>query len=619
MFNFAAIKTTLLNTALNAGIFLLASAAIQGIATALDNYIHRLDNAKESLSSTQSELSSVNNELKDTSDKITALESLDPSSLSITDKEDLQRLKDQNEELRIRQKYLEDQEKYDLQKVADLTKEKHGQKYGNVNHDTVDEYRSLYTNKDTETTPASSYLTGGASSQSAPYAASQQSTGAMRGSGTLADLIAQYEYYIKLKKEAVQSDNAADIKQYDDKLAEIAEKLRNDRTELQGFFDDLKAAGDTSGELDNIAWQLKTIDDLLLSPGQNLVNFIDKDILSEDKQKLVELADAGKLTQDGLSSNFSEIDKYLKENGLTLEDLISVIKSYKEEISMALTNADNSSFEDAWASSFTSENDTVKELGNNLLDLAEKGRLTVDTFNKADSTDYFKNLGISADEAVSKINKLVDESSQLSSMSSQISPITNALGTKREDGFVNADTLSGFAVEIRGLDSWDRFQTVLGSTASSYEEVIAYAQELDSAKEALAQAGLDAADDTADEVQELINEGVYSELAQQCIWNLVLAKQTESEITLNSSTDCQNLLALAQNAAVNSLEAERDARIEVLEAQKDQYEEQIKLIEKQIEEKESMIDDINEEIDAIQEANEERQRQPYNFYNRYLR
>lgn len=496
---------------------------------------------------------------------------------------------------------------------------------------------------------------------------------------------------------------------------------------------------------------------------------------------------------------------------------IEAIHAFEEALAGAQQAA---SFEDAWASSFTSENDTVKELGNNLLDLAEKGRLTVDTFNKADSTDYFKNLGISADEAVSKINKLVDESSQLSSMSSQISPITNALGTKREEGFVNADTLSGFAVEIRGLDSWDRFQTVLGSTASSYEEcqeaanalatewvnnsdflsqltqqnkeyyetqlkamgienyeeVIAYAQELNSAKEALAQAGFDAADATADEVQELINEGVYSELAQQCIWKLVLAKQTESGITLNSSADCQNLLALAQNAgvtgdaitllmqlleiynnlaagtygtnaqvinavknqaanlqnqinnlltndtntteidpiikvnpsslshagrsagasyvdafekeldnlkesrdqgkitekeyldylrklyqhffrdkkkyakeydkyeqeylqgmkslyesalsgitsildkqinayedsksaAVDSLEAERDARIEVLEAQKDQYEEQIKLIEKQIEEKESMIDDINEEIDAIREANEERQRQ----------
>ena len=312
--------------------------AIQLAVTALDNYIHRLDNAKEALSSTQSELSSVNDELKDTTDKIAELEALDPSSLSITDKEDLQRLKDQNEELRIRKKYLEDQEKYDLQKVADLTKEKYGQKYGNTNRDTVDEYRSLYANKDTKTVPASSYLTGGTSSQPTPYAASKQSTDAMRGSGTLADIIAQYEHYIELKKEAVQNNDADGIKQYNDKLAEIAEKLRNDRTELQGFSDDLKAAGDTGEELDNITWQLKAIDDLLLSPGQNLVNFLDKDILSEDKQKLVDLANAGKLTQDELTSSFSEVDKYLKENGLTLDDLISVVKTYKEELSNVTVN-----------------------------------------------------------------------------------------------------------------------------------------------------------------------------------------------------------------------------------------------------------------------------------------
>ena len=46
-FNFAAIKATMLNTALNAGIFLAASLAIQGIAKVLDNYIHRADNARE--------------------------------------------------------------------------------------------------------------------------------------------------------------------------------------------------------------------------------------------------------------------------------------------------------------------------------------------------------------------------------------------------------------------------------------------------------------------------------------------------------------------------------------------------------------------------------------------
>ena len=102
--------------------------AIQLAVTAIDNYIHRLDNAKEALSATQSELSSIGKEIEDTTEKIKELEALDPSSLSITDKEDLKRLKDQNEELRIRQQYLEQQEKYDLQKVADLTKEKFNHK-----------------------------------------------------------------------------------------------------------------------------------------------------------------------------------------------------------------------------------------------------------------------------------------------------------------------------------------------------------------------------------------------------------------------------------------------------------------------------------------------------------
>ena len=47
MFDFAAIKATLLNTALNAGPFLLASFVIQGMAKALDHYIHRTEIARE--------------------------------------------------------------------------------------------------------------------------------------------------------------------------------------------------------------------------------------------------------------------------------------------------------------------------------------------------------------------------------------------------------------------------------------------------------------------------------------------------------------------------------------------------------------------------------------------
>lgn len=248
-------------------------------------------------------------------------------------------------------------------------------------------------------------------------------------------------------------------------------------------------------------------------------------------------------------------------------------------------------FDQAWADSFTSENDEVKELGDILLDLAEKGRLTEEAFKEADSTagDYFKNLGISADEAVSKINKLVDESKQLSSMSDQISSMAEALGTKLEDGFVSADTLSGFDVEVRGLESWDRFQSVLGSTTSSYEEcqeaanalatewinssdflaqlteqneeyyrtqlkamgienydeVISYAHSLNEAKEVLSQSSLELGNATYDEIEALIAEGQYSELTADMILALYDAKIAEQAVTLDTAADCENLIALA--------------------------------------------------------------------------
>ena len=273
---------------------------------------------------------------------------------------------------------------------------------------------------------------------------------------------------------------------------------------------------------------------------------------------------------------------------LSWDELIAKIK---EAQNSTVNENPISTFEDAWADSFTSENDKVKELGDTLLDLAEKGRLTKEAFKEADSTagDYFKNLGISADEAVSKVNKLVDESKQLSSMSDQISSMAEALGTKLEDGFVSADTLSGFDVEVRGLESWDRFQSVLGSTTSSYEEcqeaanalatewinssdflaqlteqneeyyrtqlkamgienydeVISYAHSLNEAKEVLSQSSLELGNATYDEIEALIEEGTYSELTANMILALYDAKIAEQAVTLDTAADCENLIALA--------------------------------------------------------------------------
>lgn len=302
------------------------------------------------------------------------------------------------------------------------------------------------------------------------------------------------------------------------------------------------------------------------------------------------------ISRDDLAS-LSDDDKrialsFSPDNIIGFEELQQKIAETKDDI-IELNGTEVSTFDQAWADSFTSESDAVKELGNILLGLAEKGRLTKETFNEADSTagDYFKNLGISADEAVAKINKLVDESSQLSSMSSQLSSMAEALGTKQENGFVEADTLAGFDVEVRGLDSWDRFQEVLGSTTSSYEEcqeaanalatewvnssdflaqlteqneeyyktqlesmgienyeeVISYAHALNEAKEVLSQSSLELGNATYDEIEALIAEGQYSELTANMILTLYDAKIAEQAATLDTSTDCANLIALAND------------------------------------------------------------------------
>lgn len=305
----------------------------------------------------------------------------------------------------------------------------------------------------------------------------------------------------------------------------------------------------------------------------------------------------GNISRDDLAS-LSDDEKRIAlsfdpNNDIGFEELKQQIAETKSDAE-GLNATEIKTFDQAWADSFTSENDKVRELGDTLLELAEQGRLTKETFEESDSTvgGYFKNLGVSADEAVSKINKLVDESSQLSSMSSQISSMANALGTKQENGFVEADTLSGFDVEVRGLESWDRFQEVLGSTTSSYEEcqeaanalatewvnssdflaqlteqnreyyatqleamgienyeeVISYAYALNEAKEVLSQSSLILGEATQDEIEALIAEGQYSELTANMILALYDAKIAEQAAALDTSADCANLIALAGDA-----------------------------------------------------------------------
>lgn len=133
----------------------------------------------------------------------------------------------------------------------------------------------------------------------------------------------------------------------------------------------------------------------------------------------------------------------------------------------------------AWEQMLNSTDSDTQKAAEALQTLADKGELTIKTFSETNGAkNYFDSLGMSAEEAVKYINSLSDKNSQLGAMSKNIKSITDALGTKASDGLVSVDDLSGFDATIKGLNTWEKFSTLLGDASSSMEDCQKIANEL---------------------------------------------------------------------------------------------------------------------------------------------
>lgn len=315
----------------------LAVAAIGSVVAGVYAYNKAIDkavdNAKEKLSEVSSKYDEVTSKIAENNEKIKELEVLRESgNLSIVDSEDLDELKAQNEELRIRQQYLEKQKEISNQEIVEASKKKYNRDYGRQDTSNINAYKEKLSNPK-PINNASSYLTGegGSQYQSSSYAAGQQDA-LNAENDTLAALIAQYQFYEEEKAKALQAQDSESIEKYSSKLSEISQKLMEDRTQLQGFRDDLSLTGESSSELEDVNHKLELIDNTLLSKGKQLVEFINDSSFKEQKEKLTELADSGRLAADTLAESFPELNQYLIENGLTLEDLIGLVKTYREEL-----------------------------------------------------------------------------------------------------------------------------------------------------------------------------------------------------------------------------------------------------------------------------------------------
>lgn len=154
---------------------------------------------------------------------------------------------------------------------------------------------------------------------------------------------------------------------------------------------------------------------------------------------------------------------------ISSENLDNALQSLKESTDSASTSV--STFDEAWINLKNTDAPDLKGAADDLLDLANAGQLTGNALEGlAGGKELMNNTGLSAEELARKINGLVNASTQLSSMSAQISKMSDMLADKKNGTVASASDLAGFDVSVRGLESWDEFEEVMGSSESSMDQ-----------------------------------------------------------------------------------------------------------------------------------------------------
>ena len=194
----------------------------------------------------------------------------------------------------------------------------------------------------------------------------------------------------------------------------------------------------------------------------------------DDSQKIKDFFDTKGINTDEEIDEFNKVTEGINR----ADEAIQKWNEHKKEGNETSVSSPQS-FEEAWKALDTTEDDNLKNTKKDLLDLAQAGQLSANTLKSVQGAeDYFKAIGLSAQEASNEVNELVNSSQQLSSMQSGITSITGALDTKASEGMVSADKLSGFDVSLRGLETWDKFEETMGDTNSSMEDCKKAANEL---------------------------------------------------------------------------------------------------------------------------------------------
>lgn len=417
-----------LNTAMLASPWFWIPAAIVGVIAVVDaltisyeEQVKKLQDVKKEYEDITSELDSVEQELKTTGEKIDELNAKD--KLTITEQDELQKLKDTNEQLRIRKNLLENDKVIKQQEQnyeAILAAEKRFASGGRSTWDNLLQYVG------------------------APF--SQHYVEVIEGNTRgIQDYAIWGEKVAELQKRINTETDPSKLSAYNSQLAEYKSKLADARKELIGYSDSITGTDEASTQMkskleDNIDY----INQFLFSAEElNKLKFdeiFNAESFEKSKEALLGMAKAGTLSPETITS-YQEFNDLIETTGLTVEDIIAELQSLAKEAQQTSTG-----IEDALQGSI----DNVLSLMDVVSEYDKEGEVSSQTIQKMlkDHPEYVRYLVQEGDQF--KLNK--DAIDDLATAEKQKNAITAEYIEKiKEQEFGTREFANTYSDFIRAL------------------------------------------------------------------------------------------------------------------------------------------------------------------------
>ncbi len=345
-YDFAAVKATLLNTALNAGIMLAVSLFGRALAWGWDKFAHQVENANDAMrdavseyDSEQAKLEGINSELDAQAQRLDGL--LAKDKLTYAEKGQLKELQDITRELQLQQDITERNAERASKEAADNAVKAYEKQYGNYDTSSESLDRILAAEQENHHFPVSAGandITGNIASYITAAERFQQARAdyenALKNGEDPSSFLEDSQWYYDMKKDTSEAleQNISDLQEklsaMEDEYNRVSQKIQGDAEQLstseQEVFEAYGAIYDTIRliyeHMAPDAWNEMEISNILHTEG-----------IEKTKSELISMAEAAELTPE-MIAGYQKLNEALQDSGLILRDDQTAAEAFCEQL-----------------------------------------------------------------------------------------------------------------------------------------------------------------------------------------------------------------------------------------------------------------------------------------------